>query len=316
MIFFTLTLVSSAQETPTPAPSKTATTDINKANNILPTATTDGAIVSRIFAEPLTQQDLNVLTGNVQRPNGISWLNGRLYVACNGDWTLYDINDTDGNTQTFVFGIKNAHSLYPEATDNGFNLWVPDFDNNTLFRVSHTRSAPTPVATNLSGPWGIAPLGNDAFVISNLIGENIVTVTKNGDVRELIGGLRKPTGIAVQERIVFIANNGSARRAIEWINLDDPNPSTQPLISGLQNTTSLVYAPDKFLYFAYSLGNRGVIGRIEPKICMNKACTNEDVEIVLYTELPAPLAGLTVTPDLRLFIHTIYRPEIYWVSLR
>ncbi len=306
-----ITALGKAQEEPTPAPSKTATPSPAQTETIA----TENTTSSRTFTEPLTQKDLNVLTGNVQRPNGISWLDGRLYVVCNGDWTLYNIDDTNGETQTFIFGIKNAHSIVTEETTNGFNLWVPDFENNTLFRVGHTRTAPTPIANNLSGPWGIAPIGDDAFVVTNLIAENIVTITKQGDVRELVSGLRKPTGIATNERTIFVANNGSARRAIEWFSLDETNPTPKPLISGLQNTTNLVYATDGFLYFAYSLGNRGVVGRILPENCMDDSCTNEDIEIVLYTELPAPLAGLTVTPDLRLYVHTIYRPEIYWVSL-
>ena len=37
---------------------------------------------------PFTQDDLELLVGNVQRPNGITWHDGELYTVCNGDWTL------------------------------------------------------------------------------------------------------------------------------------------------------------------------------------------------------------------------------------
>jgi hypothetical protein len=44
-------------------------------------------------------------------------------------------------------------------------------------------------------------------------------------------------------------------------------------------------------------------------------CTNDQVEIVVFTELAAPLAGLTISPDMRLFVHTMFSPDIYWVQL-
>ncbi|MGB7339226.1 MAG: hypothetical protein WBC91_10075, partial [Phototrophicaceae bacterium] len=137
---------------------------------------------------------------------------------------------------------------------------------------------------------------------------------------------RAPAGLIVQGDYVYVANNSSARRAIEWFSIGDLALSddgtvtsvtdiTQPLVTGLQNTSSLVLAEDGYLYFSYALGTRGVVGRVNPDECRDGGCTNEDVEIVLFTELTAPLAGLTVTPDMRLFVHTIYRPEIYWVEL-
>ncbi|NJR12526.1 hypothetical protein HC776_01170 [bacterium] len=58
-----------------------------------------------------------------------------------------------------------------------------------------------------------------------------------------------------------------------------------------------------------------MVGRIWPQDCQEEGCTNEQVEIVVYTEMEAPLSGLTISPDLTLFIHTIYRPEIYQVDL-
>jgi hypothetical protein len=88
------------------------------------------------------------------------------------------------------------------------------------------------------------------------------------------------------------------------------------LVSGLQNTTGLVLGPDGYLYFAYALGTRGVVGRVDPDVCRERGgCSNTDVEIVVFTELAAPLAGLTISPDMRLFVHTMFSPDIYWVQL-
>jgi hypothetical protein len=74
--------------------------------------------------------------------------------------------------------------------------------------------------------------------------------------------------------------------------------------------------PDGRLYIAYSLGTRGIVGRIDPALCRDKGgCTNADVEIVLWSEIAAPLAGLTLSDDMRLYVHTMFGPEIYWVQL-
>jgi hypothetical protein len=118
----------------------------------------------------------------------------------------------------------------------------------------------------------------------------------------------------------------AARGAIEWYdtpssaNLETPEAASDDtnhvLVSGLQNATGLALAGDGYLYFAYSLGTRGVVGRVDPEMCReNGGCTHDQVEIVVLTELAAPLAGLTISPEMRLYIHTMFSPDIYWVQL-
>jgi hypothetical protein len=302
---------------PSPAPSKTPTpipepesTDTVETSEELPSE----------FIQPFTQSDLSVLTGNVQRPNGAVWHNDRIYAVCTGDWTIYELEDDTGSTQTYIYGIRNGHTLYIEdLSETEIDIWVPDYDTNTLLQVNRSR-APQSIATNLQGPWGIAYLDEEHFLITNLAGNNLVLVNRDGEVQEVVNDLRSPTGIAVDEELIYVANNGSARRSIEWISKDElgegDSPTVEPLVTGLQNTTGVVFGPDELLYFAYALGTRGVVGRVDPEFCREQGgCTNEQVEIVLYTELAAPLAGLTISPDKRLFVHTIFRPEIYWVQL-
>jgi len=318
-----LSIVAQSQEgasTATPAPSKTPQPTITPAANIETDDTTNTEF-PRKLARSYTQADLSVLVGNVQRPNGIVWFDNHLYTACNGDWTLYRVDDTSGETITFVFGLQNAHDMVAETTDDGFNIWAPDFDTNRLLRIDQRQGAPLEITSDkLDGPWGITPINDEHFLISNVRGNNIVMTNRLGEVTEVINGLRSPAGMASDGDYVYVANNGSARRAVEWFNANDLSEDevtdiTQPLVSGLQNASSLVMAEDGFLYFTYALGTRGVVGRVDPVQCRDDGCTNEDVEIVVFTELQAPLAGLTITPDMRLFVHTIFRPEIYWVRL-
>ena len=321
IISLVATIASFAQEeTTTPAPTKTATPDIT--NTIIstpePSATDDNATRRNEIIEPFVQEDLSILVGNVQRPNGIIWHDDTLYTSCNGDWTLYAIDDTTGSTITFVFGIRNSHMLSVESTSQGFNLWVPDFDTNTLYRVDQNRSAPAVITTRLNGPWGIIPF-EESFFITNLRANNIVLVNRDGTSQEIANGLASPTGIASDGDSIFVGNTGSARRSIEWFAIDEITDSdsveSKPLIRGLQNVTDLVYTEDGYLYFTYSLGTRGIVGRVQPQTCQEDGCTNEDIEIVVFSEVPAPLSGLAITPDNRLFFHSIYRPELYWVEL-
>jgi hypothetical protein len=89
------------------------------------------------------------------------------------------------------------------------------------------------------------------------------------------------------------------------------------LISGLQEVTNVVMGPDDYLYFAYALGSRGVVGRVDPEVCKeNGGCTNTQVELVVWTELAAPLAGLIITPEMRLYVHTMFGTEIYWLDMQ
>lgn len=327
-LIFSSTFVVVAQSgtsTPTAAPSKTPFTTATPASTAEALVASEGDDDTQI-REPLprayTQEDLAVLVGNVQRPNGFVWLDDYLFAVCNGDWTIYRIDDTTGATITFVFGVQNAHMLYAETTEEGFNLWIPDFDTNRLLLVDQTQTAPVEIASEgLDSPWGIVALDQDTFLISNLRTNNLAIVNRNGELRIALDGLRSPAGLARDGDYIYVANNGSARRAIEWFNINDlaedavAEDITQPLLGGLQNASSIILADDGYLYFTFALGTRGVVGRIDPEKCRDGGCKNEDVEIVVFTDLQAPLAGLTITPDMRLYIHTIYRPEIYWVQL-
>jgi hypothetical protein len=312
-------LNAQGEATATPAPSKTATfTPITAATvQVTPSATYS----PQTAIEPLTQADLSILTGNVQRPNGIAFFNEKLYTACNGDFTIYEIDSVTASTRTYIWGVRNAHTIYAENDELGeLNLWAPDFQQNQLVRVD--RNGVDAVVSELQGPWGIAYLDEDEFLVSNLLDDSVIVASRAGEVRRVLSDMRSPTGIATDTEHVYLANTGSARRAIEWLpkseiptTADAPMPTPRSLVSGLQNTSGMVMAEDGYLYFAYSLGTRGVVGRVNPEQCRENGCTNEQVEIVLYTELAAPLAGLAISPDMRLFVHTIFSPDIYWVQL-
>lgn len=308
-----------AQElTPTPAPSKTP----QQTQSITPQATSS---VQTFINQPFTQADLTVITANTQRPNGITWYDNTLYTICSGDSTIYEIDALTGETRQYLFGVRNAHSLYAEDTENGLTLWIPDFEANTLVTVE--RGTAQNIATGLNGPWGITPINQETFLITNLRGNNAVLITDSGAVQEVISNLRSPTGIAADREHIFIANTGSARRAIEWFTQDEViqteanSPLTadtdgKPLVSGLQNVTGITMGSDGLLYFAYALGTRGVIGRVDPTACItNGGCSSDQVEVVVYTELTVPLAGLTLSPDMKLYIHSMFSPDLYWIQL-
>jgi hypothetical protein len=310
--------------TPTLAPSKTPaptlrvtlTSQVSEQSTITP---------SNQFIEPFTQDALSILTGNIQRPNGLVWYDEKLYTSCSGDWTLYQIDPSTGTTIQYIYGVKNAHTIYATTDENGITLWVPDFQSNSLVQI--TKGVSKNIASRLQGPWGIADLNGQQFLVTNLLGNEILTISRGGEVKRAVTNLRSPAGIVVDQQYIYVANVGSARRAIEWLTADDlesaniapdaqNNSQVNSLVSGLQNVTNLTLAPDGYLYFTYALGTRGVVGRINPQTCReNGGCTNDQVEIVVYSELAAPLAGLSISPDMRLFVHSIFSPDIYWVQL-
>jgi hypothetical protein len=209
--------------------------------------------------------------------------------------------------------------LYAEDAEDGeLVLWIPDFQSNVLTRV--TRQGVETISGEFAGPWGISYLDDESFLITNLLGNTLERVTRDGERTVVVDDLAAPTGVTHDDRYVYVANNGSTRRAIEWYPLDGAGEGTgedsPALVTGIQNTTGLVLGSDGKLYFAYSLGTRGVVGRVDPEVCrLNGGCTNDQVEVVLYTELAAPLAGLTLSPDMKLYVHTMFSPDIYWVQI-
>ncbi|MEP7292473.1 MAG: hypothetical protein ABI835_11855 [Chloroflexota bacterium] len=310
-------VVAQENATPTPAPTKTATLPAAETPVAVTTTTTSGDF------EPLTQADLSVLTANVQRPNGIAWFNDTLYTACTGDGTVYEINSRTGQTRTYIFGVRNAQTLYAEEDESqNLTLWVPDYANNTVARV--TRQGVEPVVTGLQGPWGISYVDESQFLVTNLLSNTLNLINREGDNQVVLEDLANPMGIVHDDETVYVANYGSTRRSIEAYSLASvisgtptPENGTSPvLVSGLQNTTGLQLGSDGKLYFAYALGNRGLVGRVDPAVCAaNGGCTNDQVEIVLYSDLAVPLSGLTITPDMRMFVHTMFVPDIYWAQI-
>ena len=273
------------------------------------------------------QSDLQVLYGNVQRPNGMTWFNDKLYVACSGDWTIYEIDIEAGTTRTYIFGVQNANSLFAEVDADGVTqLWVPDFATDDFLRI-HPRNVPTTVLEGgLAGGWGLAYLDEDHFIISNLLADTVLAVSRFGETETLVERLRSPTGLVLDGGALYVANTGSARRSIEWFTLRQIRADDEPLnamevtnallVGGLQNVTGLVLAEDGWLYFAYSEGALGVIGRVDAHQCRDQGgCQADEVEVVARTALAAPLAGLTLAPDGRLYFHSLYKPEIYWLQL-
>lgn len=273
-------------------------------------------IVSLALDSPFLQGDLELLVGNVQRPNGFVWHDGSLFTICNGDWTIYKIDDRTGDTITFVFGVRDGNTLILEDTEAGFDIWTPDPESGTLWKVDQRRAAPAAITAELESPWGIARLDSSQFLITDTRVNGIVTVGENGERSEVHSELRAPTGIVKHGSRVYFANGGSARRGIEYFSVeaDGSYSDIKPLVSGLQNTTNLALGSDGKLYFAYALGTRGIIGRIDPTLCLDSGCSGDDVELVVFSDIPAPLA-ITLSDDLRLFLHSRFRPEIYWLQL-
>jgi hypothetical protein len=279
---------------------------------------------STAISLPLDQSDLTVLTGNVQRPNGIAWLDGVLYVACSGDWTIYEIQADSGRTISYAGGVRDAHALYAERGNNDLAvIWSPDFRLNSFVRVTRGQAETIAEGNVFNGPWGMVYLNENEFLVTNLLGDDMISVSRDGQTRPVLQDLASPAGVVLYQDYVFVANNGSTRRAVEWY----PSASTRAdasasdregstLVSGLSSSTGLAMDNLGMLYIAYSLGTRGVVGRVNPLDCIaNGGCTADDVEVVLYSELATPLAGLTISPDRRMYIHTMFAPDLYWVQL-
>lgn len=303
---------SQGQQTPTPAAEATETAAAMDS----PAETNAERLELAPLPQPFLQSDLNLLVGNVQRPNAMYWFDDHLYTVCNGDWTIYKIDDASGDTITFVFGVKNGNSMLIEGDADAFQIWVPDPESESLVMVNQERQAPTTVSDQFGAPWGITRFDQETLLITDTGLNAIIQVDESGQVEMIASELRSPTGIVSDENRVYFANGGSARRGIEWLEaLDDGSFSQpKPLVSGLQNVTNIELGQDGLLYFANALGTRGVVGRIDPRSCLEQGCDNADVEMVIFSDIPAPVS-MAISPDLRLFVHSRYRPEIYWLQL-
>ncbi len=267
---------------------------------------------------PLPVDQIHYLTGNVARPNGIGWYANKLYVVCSGDGTVYELDDQTGFTNTYIYGVKDAFSIYPEkGRDGTLYLWVPDAGSRSIVRVT-----PAEVETIVSGtgePWSLIPYDVNSFLVSGLRANTVEQVTRDGERTAWITGLEDPTALVLHREYLYVANTGDLDRSIEWYPLTDiraGNPEPSPMLRGIEGITAMQIFSDGYLYFSYERDGRGLIGRIQPDICRDAGgCRADQVELVLDPRLNAPLAGLMITPDGRMFFHTRYGSVINWVQL-
>ena len=268
---------------------------------------------------PLTQADLVWFTGDVARPNGMTWLGDLIYVICEGDKTIYKMYGTSGETDTYIYGILDAYTIYAEEErDGNVLLWVPDYKAGKLLLV--TVGGVESVASALAGPWGLVPLGSTYFLVSDSLSGTVELVSRTGEIETVVEGLARPTGLEYDGSLMYVANSGSSERAIEWYELravrGDKPAVGNVLVRGLDDVMALRFGPDDKLYFAYDEEELGVIGRVDPTVCReNGGCGPDEIERVVMTDMDAPLAGLTFAPDGRLFFHERYGDRLYWAQV-
>jgi len=205
-----------AQDDPTPSPLATVEpADDDPLATVEPVEDDPLATAAPQDHEPLTQADLASFTGGVARPNGMVWLDEMLYVVCAGDGTVYKLYGTSGETDTYIYGVQDAHSIYAEQSRLGIvSLWVPDYEAGALLHV--TAVSVDEIATGLAGPWGIAPIGSSVFLVSNELAGTVEIVSRDGERRTFVEDLDRPTGLAYSDGTVYVANSGDPDRAIEW----------------------------------------------------------------------------------------------------
>ena len=169
----------------------------------------------------------------MQRPNGIAWFNNKLYTACTGDGTVYEIDDTTGADARLHLrhSRMRKRSTSKQDAQNNLTLWVPDYQANTLTKV--TRSGVETVARNLHGPWGIAYVDEQHFLLTNLLEQYASTCSAAmGTIRFCWKTWRRRWGLFMMIETLYVANYGSTRRSIEWYRFDavlngaDQTPAT------------------------------------------------------------------------------------------
>lgn len=270
---------------------------------------------------PLTADDLSTFSPPLQRPNGMTSVGGQLFVSCSGDGTIYLIDAETGEAASYVYGVANAHTLYAESVGDALHLWVPDYDAGNV--KHYTEAGVETLANGLEGPWGIARLSDEAFLVTGQRGDALSLVRRDGEHEVVLEGLDEPTDLVVDASagLVYVANGSGDDRAVEWYSLDDlrdgePAPEGGRLVEGLDSPTDIHAAEDGYLYVAYADGDEGLVGRVDAAACHERGgCAAEDVTVVIESGLPAPLAGLTTSPSGRLYLHTAYGEEIYWVQM-
>src|SRR6476620_7938790 len=82
------------------------------------------------------------------------------------------------------------------ATDGSGNVFIGDFNNNRVLKVSPTGTQTT-VASDLKLPYGVAVDASGNVLIADAYNNRVVKVFRSGAQTTAVSGLNQPSGVAV-----------------------------------------------------------------------------------------------------------------------
>jgi len=178
------------------------------------------------------------------------------------------------------------------------------------------------VARDLHGPWGLAYVDEEHFLLTNLLSNTVNLLSRDGDNQVLLDGLSAPMGLVHDEETVYVANYGSTRRSIEWYDYDavldgsaDARRSRSCAGQRLAERDRLAAWQRRQALLCLRASNRGMIGRVDPQICGRTAVA---VTINRDRALQRPrgaAGGLNAHAGHAAVRHTMFQTDLYWADI-
>lgn len=186
-------------------------------------------------------------TSGFLAPKGLAkGINNLIYIADSDSNSIYKI-ETTGDISRFASNITNPSWF---TFDNVDNMYISDFNNGTLIKLSNNN--PITFATGLNGPTGIGyDKLNNLLYVSNYLNGTLSVINNVGSVSTIAVGLFGPMGIALlTPSNLFIANssNGSILKFV-------PGSGISTFASGLIMPIGIVFDTQNNLYVADQLAN-------------------------------------------------------------
>jgi streptogramin lyase len=130
--------------------------------------------------------------------------------------------------QTFASGF---HGPYGLAFDSTGNLYVANFNDSTVSKVTLGGTVTTFVSSQLNGPGGLAFDSTGNLYVANFRNSTVSKVTPGGTVSLFASGFNAPFGLAFDSTGNLYVANYNANTVSEVIGAAPPAPTPVPTLS-------------------------------------------------------------------------------------
>jgi len=221
----------------------------------------------------LNPKNIEVFAEGFNKPHGLGYLDGFIYLSSEGEKTLYRVNIRSKGREIIINNVNFPHDM---IIDQG-EVITPLFYQNQLVNINEGEVRE--IASGFDGPNGIVEFEN-GWLVSDYNSGSIYKVEQNGAKSLYVAGLSGPAGMVVDLKgNIYVANYLSSAKSIVKIT---NQKRVETIATQLEKSESLLIDSKDNILIGHEKEGKGAISKLTP---------DGKLSLVLQTQLETPIVG-------------------------